>query len=115
VRGAALTIAPLAIARGTQNKILESMAMGVPVVASSIAARGVDAESGSDLLAADSPHEFADAVLDLLEQPQKRARLAEAGRARAVSNHSWVAAMSRMDGLVRGCMAQPRAARPAIA
>jgi sugar transferase (PEP-CTERM/EpsH1 system associated) len=115
VRGAALTIAPLTIARGTQNKILESMAMGVPVVASTIAARGVDAEVGTDLLAADSPNELADAVLAVLEQPRKRAHLAEAGRARALSHHSWTAAMQRMDELVRACMSRPRAARPAPA
>ena len=50
IRGSALMVAPLAIARGTQNKILEAMAMGVPVVTSTIAAGGVDAIAGDHLL-----------------------------------------------------------------
>src|SRR5205814_9291457 len=59
VQRSALTVAPLAIARGTQNKILESMAMAVPVVASRIAAAGVDAVAGEHLLAADTPDELS--------------------------------------------------------
>jgi hypothetical protein len=105
VQGAALTVAPLVIARGTQNKILESMAMGVPVIASSAAARGVDAEPGQHLLAADSPEAFAGATLSLLDAPQERQRLAEAGRARVLSNHSWRASMEKLDSLVGACLA----------
>jgi hypothetical protein len=104
VQSAALTIAPLIIARGTQNKILESMAMGVPVVASAIAARGVDAEPGRDILTANEPAEFAAAVVRLLAQPKERRRLAEAARARVVSHHSWKASMQRLDALVVRCM-----------
>jgi len=100
VQAAALTVAPLIIARGTQNKILESMAMGVPVVASGTAARGVDAEPGRHILAADSPAEFAAAVLGLLEQPPERARLAAAGRERVLSNHSWAASLLRFGEVV---------------
>jgi hypothetical protein len=48
-------VAPLNIARGTQNKILEAMAMGVPVVTSRIAAGGVDAEPVTHFLVADTP------------------------------------------------------------
>ena len=62
VRRAALTVAPLPIARGTQNKVLESMAMGVPVVASRAAAGGVDAVPGEHLLAADTVTEQCDAI-----------------------------------------------------
>ncbi|HKZ72469.1 MAG TPA: TIGR03087 family PEP-CTERM/XrtA system glycosyltransferase, partial [Steroidobacteraceae bacterium] len=59
VRRAALTVAPLRIARGTQNKILESMAMAVPVVASTAAAGGVDGVPGRHLLVADTPADTA--------------------------------------------------------
>jgi len=100
VQSAAVTVAPLIIARGTQNKILESMAMGVPVVASHVAARGVDAEPGRHMLAADSPQDFATAVLKLLEQPTERRRLADAGRNRVLSNHSWAASLQRFDGII---------------
>src|SRR6185369_16591780 len=82
LRRAALTVAPLRIARGTQNKILEAMAMGVPVVASRRAAGGVDAVPGEHLLTADSPQEQCDAILRLLAQPAERTRLSQAGRER---------------------------------
>ncbi|HLX29161.1 MAG TPA: TIGR03087 family PEP-CTERM/XrtA system glycosyltransferase, partial [Casimicrobiaceae bacterium] len=52
LRRSAAMVAPLGIARGTQNKILEAMAAGVPVITSSIAAGGVDAIAGTDLLVA---------------------------------------------------------------
>ena len=104
VRSAALTVAPLIIARGTQNKILESMAMGVPVVSSRAAARGIDAEPERHFLAADSPEAFAAAVLRILEQPAERRRLAEAGRERVRSHHSWAASLQRLDGIVKRCL-----------
>jgi sugar transferase (PEP-CTERM/EpsH1 system associated) len=100
VRSAALTIAPLLIARGTQNKILESMAMGVPVVVSGPAAGGIDAEPERHFLLADSPSEFAAAVLRILDDPRERRRLAEAGRERVLSHHSWAASLQRFDGIV---------------
>jgi sugar transferase (PEP-CTERM/EpsH1 system associated) len=99
-RRAALTVAPLFIARGTQNKILESMAMGVPVVASAAAARGVDAEPEQDLLTGTSAAEFAEAVVRILADPAQRRRLAEAGRQRVLSHHSWTASLERLDGLL---------------
>ncbi len=100
VRQAALTVAPLAIARGTQNKILESLAMGVPVVCSHVAAGGADCVVGEHLLAAATPEETADAVLRLLEDPAQRKRFAEAGRARMLSQHTWEGAMKRFGTIV---------------
>jgi len=97
---AALSVAPLQIARGTQNKILESLAMGVPVVVSREAAGGVDAVADEHILVADGAGEFARAVSRLLEQPAERARLARAGRERMLSRHTWSASMSRLDGLI---------------
>jgi len=106
VLGSALMVAPLAIARGTQNKILEAMAMGVPVVTSSAAAGGVDAEPERHLLVADTADEIAAAVLRIVENPAERARLAESGRARMLSHHAWAASMKRLDGIIAGCLAR---------
>jgi sugar transferase (PEP-CTERM/EpsH1 system associated) len=98
-----VNVAPLAIARGTQNKILEAMAMGVPVVTSTAAAGGVDAVAGEHLLVADTPQQIADAVLTVVENPEERARLACAGRERVLSHHDWAASMKRLDQLIEDC------------
>jgi sugar transferase (PEP-CTERM/EpsH1 system associated) len=106
VTRAALTVAPLRIARGTQNKILESMAMGVPVVCSSIAAGGVDAVPGQHLHTADTPADTCAAVLRVLDDPAERARLAVAGRARVLTNHAWPSSMKRLDAIIDRCLAR---------
>jgi glycosyltransferase involved in cell wall biosynthesis len=100
VRRAALTVAPLAIARGTQNKILESMAMGVPVVCSREASGGVDAVAGEHLLVASEPGEWVEAIDRVLGDAALRTRLAVAGRERVLSHHSWAASMRRLDGII---------------
>jgi sugar transferase (PEP-CTERM/EpsH1 system associated) len=96
----AVTVAPLRIARGTQNKILEAMAMGVPTVASVAAARGVDAEPEHHLLTAVTPEEYADAILRILGEPLERRRLSDAGRARVLSHHSWDRSMEMLDQIL---------------
>jgi sugar transferase (PEP-CTERM/EpsH1 system associated) len=98
---AAVSVATLRVARGTQNKILEAMAMGVPTVASWEAAKGVDAEPGRHLLTASTPQECADAIVRLLEDPAERASLSEAARVRVLSHHDWEGSMRKLDGLVQ--------------
>lgn len=100
VQRAALTVAPLFIARGTQNKILESLSMGVPVVSSTLAAGGVDAVPEEHILTADRPELWVSQVLRLVRDPAERRRFAEAGRARMLSNHTWASSMARLDGIV---------------
>ncbi|MCU7375674.1 TIGR03087 family PEP-CTERM/XrtA system glycosyltransferase [Paucibacter sp. O1-1] len=100
VRQSAVMVAPLAIARGTQNKILEAMAMGVPVVTSSCAAGGVDAEDGAHLLVADTPQQIVAAILRVTGDAQERERLARAGRERMLSHHAWPRSMQRLDGII---------------
>ncbi|MDO9195006.1 TIGR03087 family PEP-CTERM/XrtA system glycosyltransferase [Rhodoferax sp.] len=100
IRGSALMVAPLNIARGTQNKILEAMAMGVPVVTSTIAAGGVDAESVTHFLVADTPQAYADAIMQIVDSPAERNRLAVAGRQRMLSHHAWPRSMVRLEGII---------------
>ena len=103
IRASALMVAPLAIARGTQNKILEAMAMGVPVVTSRVAAGGVDAEADAHLLVADSASDITQAILRIAENPDERGRLAAAGRQRMLSHHAWPRSMQRLDGIIQRC------------
>lgn len=100
LRRSALSITPLRIALGTQNKILESMAMEVPVISSRIAAKGVDAVPGQHLLEADTPEELTQAILRIAGNPTERLRLGEAGRARVLEHHAWPSAMKRLDGII---------------
>jgi glycosyltransferase involved in cell wall biosynthesis len=80
------------------------MASGVPVVASRVAAGGVDAVAPDHLLVATTPEEFVDAILCILEDRSERARLARSGRERVLSHHSWPQSMRRLDGIVERCL-----------
>ena len=104
--GSALMVAPLSIARGTQNKILEAMAMGVPVVTSRVAAGGVDAQAPAHFLVADTPDETCAAILRIVDDPAERERLALAGRERMLTHHAWPHSMQRLDRLVERCREQ---------
>src|SRR5262249_29130595 len=101
----ALMVAPLNIARGTQNKILEAMAAGVTVVTSGVAAGGVDAAAQEHFLVANSAEEHSAAVLRILEDRSERDRLAAAGRSRMLSHHDWGRSMQRLDRVIERCLA----------
>jgi hypothetical protein len=97
LRDASVAVAPLHIARGTQNKILECMAMGLPVVCTPQAARGVEAVPGEHLLVADRSEEFAAKVSDLLQDTHLRRRIATAGAKQVRACHQWENSMKMLD------------------
>jgi len=78
---ATVFVSPLRVGGGIIAKNIDAMASGLPVVTSTIANEGVDATAGEQVLLADDPRAFADAVLDLLGDPARRARLARAAQA----------------------------------
>ncbi len=95
-------VAPLRFAAGVQNKIIESLAAGVPVVTSSIAADGLGATGGRDLLVADEPAAMAACVADLLADESGRAALGLRGREFAARGFRWsniLAALERADSM----------------
>lgn len=92
-----IVVAPLKLARGVQNKVLEAMAMAKPVVASSSAALGIDAIDGRDLIVADDP---ADMINALLRDPERRRALGLSARARMVARYGWDAQMAPLAGFV---------------
>jgi len=104
LRASAVMVAPLGVARGTQNKILEAMAAGVPVVTSTTAAGGVDAVAGTHLQVADTPGDIATATLQMMSNPAARRRFALAGRARMLSHHAWEKSMQRLDRIIERCV-----------
>lgn len=113
VAHADVAVAPLRIARGIQNKVLEAMALGTPVVASPQAYEGVRATAGRDLLVADGAEATAQAIFAVLDGAERglAPALAAAGRAVMEAGYGWPATLARLDRL----MAQlpGRAAPPA--
>lgn len=98
LRHARLALAPLRIARGVQNKVLEAMAMALPVVASPQALEGIQAEAGRDLLVADSADHFAEQVMALLSGAHPD--MGAAARAAMLGHYAWQDNLRRVDALL---------------
>jgi sugar transferase (PEP-CTERM/EpsH1 system associated) len=94
---AAVVVAPLRLARGIQNKVLEAMAMARPVVASAACARAIDARPGIDLLAASEPADYARQVASVLDDPVQARELGNAARACVLDRYSWDHHMGRIE------------------
>jgi glycosyltransferase involved in cell wall biosynthesis len=82
-------VVPLRAGSGTRIKIFEALSMGKAVVSTSVGAEGLALESGRHFLAADTAHDFAQAVIRLLRDPARRRALGDAGRALVDANYSW--------------------------
>jgi sugar transferase (PEP-CTERM/EpsH1 system associated) len=95
-----VVIAPLRIARGMPNKVLEAMAMQRPVVATSTVADCLDIEPGRHVLIADEPLAFASQVVRLLESDGLCDRVAESGYRHAAGRHSWTDTMRQYEQLL---------------
>lgn len=93
-------VIPLRIARGVQNKVLESMAMGKAIVAAPAAVEGLGASRHRPLLLADSAQEFADAVLALLKDPETAAKLGTSAREYVKRYYGWPVHMSKLEDVI---------------
>lgn len=89
LRGADAVVAPLLLARGVQNKVLEAMAMARPVLASEEAATGIDARDGQHWRICHDDHAFARAILDLASDSQRAEEIGRAARRFVVETMSW--------------------------
>lgn len=97
-----VSVAPLRVARGIQNKVLEAMATAKPVVLTSAAARGIPARHGEEFLVADAPDAISAAVVDLLRHPGERRRLGWAARRFVGRHHRWDDVLRRFEHLITG-------------
>ena len=93
---ASVFVAPLRAGSGIQTKNLEAMAMGVPVVTTSVGAMGLEADIGKELLVADTPADFAEQVIHLLDNTCLRKTLAQTARTRVENSYSWEAIGARL-------------------
>jgi sugar transferase (PEP-CTERM/EpsH1 system associated) len=96
---AAAAIVPLRIAGGVRMKILEAMALGCPVVSTTIGAEGLGLRDGHDLLLADTPSQLADVAIRLLRDPVLRNGLSAQARATALQRFSWDAVGRALEGV----------------
>ena len=91
LRGAAVYVAPLRMGSGTRLKLLEAMAAGSPIVATTAAAAGLMPDAKAAMLIADGAQAFADAVSGLLTQPEKRDEMVNAGKIAVRAHYDWSA------------------------
>lgn len=106
---ASVSIAPLRIARGIQNKVLEAMAMGLPVVGTTSATQGVDGTPEQDFLLANSETEQVEAVCRLLDDQNAAIELGRRARAFVEANYDWEVCLEPLDDIVA------RSAGPVVA
>jgi polysaccharide biosynthesis protein PslH len=100
-------VAPLRMARGIQNKLLEAMAMGLPCVASAAAAAGTAVPDGEGILVADDRDEFAEHAVRLLRDEAFRAQMAGKARAAVELNYRWETKLACLDRVVAALSPQP--------
>jgi glycosyltransferase involved in cell wall biosynthesis len=103
---------PLVYGAGCQNKVLEAMACATPVVATPPAVAALAARPDRDVLVAEQPDAFADAVLALLGSARRRREVGDAGRRYVEAHHSWDEAASRLERIYESAIAARRQARP---
>jgi len=97
-----VSVAPLRIARGLQNKVLEAMAAAKPVVLTTPAATGIPAAAGQEFIIADTADTMAAAVIRLLQDADLRGRVGQAARAHVARHQRWDLELARFAGVVEG-------------
>jgi hypothetical protein len=106
---AAVAAVPMRQGSGVQNKVLEAMAMELPVVTTSLVSAGLRVAGGeAPLVVADELREFAEAVVKLLGQEQERARLAAAGRRFVEEHYDWSRSAARLERICVSAAARAR-------
>jgi glycosyltransferase involved in cell wall biosynthesis len=88
-RASSIAISPVRVGAGTLNKVLEPMAMGVPVVSSTIGFEGIGASHGEEILLANDKKEFIDSILNLLSDQSYRQHIGEGGKYIVTQNFGW--------------------------
>jgi len=100
VAHAALSVAPLRVARGIQNKVLEAMSMAKAVIVSPQALEGIDAAVGSEVLLAEHAADMAETIVAALSDDVLRAGLGRAARARVEASYGWDARLAPLDAML---------------
>ncbi len=107
---ASVVMAPVRMGGGTKVKVLESMSMGRPVVATSHACRGLDVKDGVDVAIADTPGDIADRTVALLEDAEARRQMGSAARVTVERLYSWDSIAAFISDELESAVAHRRAA-----
>jgi len=97
LRHAAAVVAPLRLARGIQNKVLEAMAMAQPVVAAQPCVGAIDAVPGAELVGAETAADYVEQLHTWLSQPEQARSVGLAARQRVLARYAWPAQLARLD------------------
>jgi glycosyltransferase involved in cell wall biosynthesis len=97
IGGAAVAVVPLLAGSGTRIKILEAWAAGTAVVSTSIGAEGLYCVSGEQLMIADNPSGFSEAVVSLIEDADRRQAIGLSGRKQYEESYTWSSAFAELD------------------
>lgn len=89
VRDAKIGLSPVRIGAGVQNKVLEYMALGLPVVSSSLAIDGLQVKPNQNVMVANTPQDYVEVIVKLLEDPNLQKQLAYSAHEYVKKFHSW--------------------------
>lgn len=96
----AVFVAPMRIARGVQTKILEAMAVGVPVVTTSLGFEGITAVPGKDLFVEDHPEQFAKQIIRLMTDPELRKKISVNARKTIKEKYNWTKNLEKLENIL---------------
>jgi glycosyltransferase involved in cell wall biosynthesis len=115
LRRATVAVAPVLYSAGIQNKVLEAMACGTPVIANPQAISALAARPGADLVVASDEASFAAEILALLAHPERQAQIGQAGRAYVERHHSWQTVTSQLESVYHRALEAQRGSAGAVA
>ena len=110
--GSAVMVVPLRIGGGSRLKILEALAMGLPVVSTRVGAEGLCLEPGRHLMTGETVADLAAALVDCLRNPEAALARAEEGRRRVLECYDWDALADRLERVWLDCVARQAQSRP---
>ncbi len=97
---AGIFVCPLRWGAGVKNKVLAALAMGKPVVASSLSIEGLDLQDRTHLLIADDPAEFAERVIGLIREPARAEAMGKRGQEAVLTRYSWEHSARTLEGVL---------------